>query len=179
MPRSDTRWFDLLREYYGVYLTRDRIDTWMRLIRERDALPDTNEFELCRVLRWVRKQRERDEKARTQKPTLETLIGWVKWYRKDQAIERRGDSDSDKSMEAHIARVKASMRKAENHRDRWDVMCEYAGGLRACQVLDRWAQKRWGDGWRQTTQQVRKEMSESMRALLSGLRHQVTGRQES
>ena len=78
---STIRWFDLMREFYGVNLTADRAVTWLRLLKEPDAVTDTDEDEICNVLRWVRKKREND--GYKTKPNLEALIMWIRWYRKE------------------------------------------------------------------------------------------------
>jgi len=146
---SEIRWFDLLREFFGVNLPVDRAATWVRLMNEPDALSDASEDELCDVLRWVRKKREGDEYRKN--PTLEMLIGWVKWYRKIKAEARRGVTDGDDGFLGHI---KNAMLKAEDNDERWEIMCdptEYGASSNRdttaseCDRLCAWAKTRWPD----------------------------------
>lgn len=113
-------WYDLMREYFGVSLSVDRAALWIKLLKERDALPDLSTDELCNVLRWVRKQREGDANRKT--PTLEMLIGWVKWYRKEHAINRTGYSVA--TSEGFVAMVWGQMQHSKGDCGRiWDIAC--------------------------------------------------------
>jgi len=134
---TDMRWFDLIREYFGVNLTADRAQIWVKLMKEPDALTDVTETELCDVLRWVRKKREGDENRKT--PNLEMLIGWVKWYRKTKAAERRGIVDGP---DGNIGRIKSMMLKAESLDEKWDIMCN-EGTVPEGDILYKWALRRW------------------------------------
>lgn len=165
------KWFDLLREFFGVNLNTDRAATWVRLLKEPDALPDVTETELCNVLRWVRKQREGDSERRV--PTLETLIGWVKWYRKESAIARRGYKAGDPN--GFTAVVKAKMRQADTNAKRWDIMCDPRGvaGLELdttvmeCDELMAWAERNF-DNWLHDVGVIKDKMSQGMKTAMRG-----------
>ena len=162
----ESRWFDLLREYYGVNLSSDRVVLWLRLLREDDACGGrTTDDELCAVMRWVRKQREGDVGRRA--PTLETVIGWVRWYRKEQSIGRRGFRADDGSPEGILARIKNEMRRASTHSARWDIMCTGLDG-NGCLLADRWAEQQWPD-WVQSREAIRSQQRRTMRACIEGI----------
>lgn len=167
----ETRWFDLLREFFGVTLSEDRAIRWLKLLKEPDAIGDVGEKELEQVLRWVRKQREGEENRKT--PNLEMLIGWIKWYRKEQAGQRRGyRSNTDQGI---MGAVKSAMLNAKSHFLRWDIMCDPVGlGVRVerrttieeCEVLDRWAGTQWPD-WEDAKVKIRQNLARLTREWIA------------
>jgi hypothetical protein len=139
----EPRWFELMREYFGVNLTADRVGTWLKLLNAPDGCRDVTEDELCRVIRWVRQKRERDGEHQ-KAPTLETLIMWVRWYRKDEAANRRGYNPA--SPEGYIPAIKALLLAAKDTEERLDIMYEpqkYMETDRDRTVSDWWALYRW------------------------------------
>ena len=128
---SPVQWHELLSEYFGVYMTPAKADTWFRLLMEPDGLPDTNPDELCAAIRFVRAKRAEEnakaergpdsERQRRTKPTLESLIGWVRWYRADRAAERHGLSANTPG--GFRAALKAAIANAPDDETRWQILC--------------------------------------------------------
>jgi len=94
---TDVKWFELLRAYYGKALSGQEVDTWIKLLREPDAVTDITEAELCEVIRWKRKQRESGETERQERPTLERLIWWIRMYRKQRREKLRPANERETS----------------------------------------------------------------------------------
>lgn len=168
MKTTEPRWYDLLREFFGVNLTQDRVAMWVKLLHEPDALGrDLAEDDLCAVLRWVRKQREGEHGRKP--PTLETLIGWVKWFRKEQAAARRGYMPGSHDSTGRIAAARQAMLRAKSHGERWNLLCEMSKSQHECQVLDAWAAQKWGYEYTLERDDLIKWMASQIRALCQTL----------
>ncbi len=155
---SDLKWYEIMREHFGVHLTEARAQIWVQEMCLPDALKHITDFELGEVLHWVRKKREGQENRQT--PTLEMLIGWVKWYRKEHARYRNGKKQYD------LGELKAMMQKAGTHTERWNILCNLAPSVEAAFLLDEWAARVWGEPYRAAVDDLKTEMAQGIHEVV-------------
>jgi hypothetical protein len=101
-PDGTMEWFELLHEYFGVYMTESRAKMWLVELRQSTQAggtgPGTTEDELCQAIRFYRSKTGKgtgDEGRRKKETTLDDLIMWVRWMRKDARDRRGAPGDSD------------------------------------------------------------------------------------
>ena len=88
-------WFDLMHEYFGVYMTEGRANMWLTELRQSTQSggtgPGTTDDELCRAIRFYRSKTKNAADAdnkRKKEATLDDLIMWVRWMRKEDRQSR-------------------------------------------------------------------------------------------
>ena len=101
---GSAEWFDLMHEYFGVYMPVGRPAMWLIELRQSTSEggtgPGTTDDEICRAIRFYKKKTanaaQDGGERRKKEATLDDLIKWIRWMRKDARQSANGpDGDGD------------------------------------------------------------------------------------
>ena len=139
----DSEWTTLIRQYWNTNWLRDEADAASAANELRlffTGHPPDN-AELCTVIRWMAGPAGKQEKT----PSLKELIRAICICRKAKRQEDYGYLPGDQGPGARLGRIKAAMLKADNHYDRWDILCEGIKMPDEGDGLCAWAARTWKD----------------------------------
>ena len=150
------KWAKAVREYFGVYMSHQRAIDWLAFWEE-EGLRVNNTSEILEAIKFARRQNAQRKDGREW---MEQIAMWIRWYRKEQAANRRGGAYSVDTPEGFLNAVWGRMLDAQTHLDRWNIICSpehYCGFPRCttldeCKYLESRARERWKD-WRRPTQE--------------------------
>lgn len=162
-------WRQTLQDEYGMKITDETASRWRQKLSE--SLNGVTDLELSEAIEFASQQPENKATGRTIE--LHTLRIWVKWYRKSRAQERRGLRSG--TVDGLLRQIWSAMMNADNHAQRWDIMCDPAGmGIpvirnptcEECDKLCAAAARKWND-WVSVTDALRRKMAAELREAMN------------